>query len=196
MAGTRCMLPAIALAMTAGCSPAYDAVLPDPVQGPVLQDGPPLDPSGAIRRIATFRAKVLVLKRRDYPPKDSDPLSRFSEVDMVMAWGRAGLKASRDGVAIAQGGRRYGWVAGAEAWARKDVKEFGLHTANWHMLPADDAASDGLDDVSSGDVVEIEGDLVAVAMPGGVVARSSTRRDDDGDGACEIVRVKSIRILE
>jgi hypothetical protein len=191
----RSILFLVAIATLAGCSPSHDAVLPDPVQGSIVE-GPVLDASGRISRIADFRAKVLVLKRKDYSPKPADPLSAFSPVDMVMAWGRAGLKQSRDGVSIAQGGRRYGWTAGAEAWARTDVKEFGLHTANWHMIPADESVSEGLDDVSSGDLVEIEGDLVSVALAGGVVARSSTRRDDDGDGACEIVRVTSIRILD
>jgi hypothetical protein len=182
--------------LLAGCSPSYDAALPEPVQGAVLENGPTLDAAGRIRRVAPFRAKVLVLRRRDYSPKPQDPMSEFAPVDMVMAWGSAGLKANRDGVSLAQGNRRYGWRAGPEVWARKDVREFGLHTANWHMVPADEAATDALDDVSKGDVVEIEGDLVSLSLNVGVVARSSTRRDDDGDGACEIVRVRLIRIVD
>lgn len=185
-----------ALLLLAGCSPSYDAVLPEPVQGAVEENGPALDAAGRIRRVAPFRAKVLVLRRRDYAPKAQDPMSEFAPVDMVMAWGRAGLKASRDGVSLAQGNRRYGWSAGGEAWGRKDVREFGLHTANWHMVPADDAVRGDLDDVSKGDVVEIEGDLVSLALNVGITARSSTRRDDDGDGACEIIRVRSIRIVD
>lgn len=191
--GSFCVVTAL---LVAACSPSYDAELPDPVQGPVLQDGPALDGAGRIHRVATFRAKVLVLKRKDYPSKPEDPMSEFAPVDMVMAWGRAGLKASRDGVSIAQGNRRYGWRAGGEAWGRKDVREFGLHTANWHLVPGDDGVRDSLDDVSRGDVVEIEGDLVSLDLNVGVRARSSTRRDDDGDGACEIIRVRLIRTID
>lgn len=112
------------VAALTGCSPSYDAVLPDPEQGTVVENGATLDASGRVRRLAPFRAKVLVLRRKDYPAKPDDPMSEFAPVDMVMAWGRAGLKASRDGVSLAQGNRRYGWQAGGEAWSRKDVKEW------------------------------------------------------------------------
>lgn len=184
---------AILVLMAGACAPSYDAVLPEPVQGPIQETGAVLDGAGRIRRIATFRSKTLVLKRKDYD-RDlvEDPMSEFAPVDMVMAWGRAGLKSTREGVSLAQGRRRYGWRAGGEAWAKPDVQAFGSTTANWHLIPADEAVAEQLEDVDVGDVVEITGDLVAVTLAGGTVARSSTVRDDARDGACEIVRVTAV----
>lgn len=181
----------------AACTPPYDAVLPMPEQGPVLEDGPVLDASGRIIRLATFSSTTLVLRREEYD-RDlrQDPLSEFSSLDLVMAWGRAGLRIGRDGVRIAQGHRRYGWEAWGETWARSDVRSFGANSANWHMIPADAEVADRLDDLGKGDVVRITGDLVSVRARDGTVIRSSTRRDDSGDGACEIVRVIGVEIIE
>lgn len=181
------------LMLLSACAPSYDEVLPTPVQGPVLDEGDALDSSGRIRRIATFRSTTLVLRRERYGPDPlRDPLSEFSPVDMVMAWGRAGLRTGRDGVRIAQGRRRYGWEARGEVWARPDVRAFGSNSANWHLIPADAGIAERLEGVGRGDVVMIEGDLVSVRAGDGTVIRSSTTRDDSGDGACEIVRVTRI----
>ena len=177
-----------------GCAPSYDAVLPEPKQEATTDPGEVLDAAGRIRGLAAFESTTLVLKKTQYDVDlDQDPMSEFAPEDMVMAWGRAGLKASRDGVSIAQGRRRYAWTAGGVAWSQPDVKRFGQETANWHLVPANDEVAGRIADVDVGDVVEIKGELVSLALKNGTIARSSLTRDDDGDGACEIVRVVSIR---
>lgn len=189
--------PLFFIAALVSCAPPHDAVLPSPEQGPVLAHGPLIDGSGRITRLATFSSTTLILRREDYghDPR-RDPLSEFSSLDLVMAWGRAGLRTGRDGVRIAQGHRRYGWEAWGETWTRKDVRSFGLNSANWHMIPADEAIAERLSDLRKGDVVRITGDLVSVRTSDGIVIRSSTRRDDAGGGACEIVRVTGVEVLD
>ena len=184
------------LLVVTGCSIRYDAVLPAPVQGPVLSAGPGLDREGRITRVATFRARVLVLRTESYRRDVArDPMSEFSPVDLAVAWGRAGLRSVRKGVSVSQGRRRYGWEGSCRDASCSEMRTFGLMSANWHIVPADAAVADAVDDVSKGDVVEIEGDLVSIVLKGGIVARSSIMRDDVEDGACEIVRVRSVRIV-
>jgi hypothetical protein len=183
------------LVMTA-CSIRYDEVLPVPIQGPLLDSGPRLDQAGRITGIATFRARVLVLRTESYRRDDAqDPMSEFSPADFAVAWGRAGLRAVREGVSVSQGRRRYGWEGSCRDASCADMRSFGLVSANWHIVPADAAVADAVEDVSKGDVVEIEGDLVSIVLKGGVVVRSSVTRDDVEDGACEIIRVRSVRIV-
>ena len=184
-------------ALLASCAPSYDEVLPAPEQGVVESDGAALDVAGRQHRVASFRARVLVLKRKDYE-RDliRDPMSEFAPHDMVMAWGRAGLLAGREGVSLAQGRRRYGWRAGPEAWGKPDVRSFGENTANWHLIPADAQVAKQIERVDRGDLVSITGDLVTLELNNGALARSSTSRVDSGDGACEIIRVTSLEILD
>lgn len=179
----------------AACSPSYDGVLPMPDQGEVESDGAQLDAAGRIHRIATFHSRTLILKRKDYPVNlAQDPLSEFAPMDLVMAWGRAGLQENRNGVSLAQGQRRYAWKANLKAWQRPGVKEFGQNTANWHLIPADEIIAKELSSLKPGDVVDLDGDLVSVKLTGGMTARSSTSREDDGDGACEIIRVTHVQV--
>lgn len=73
------------------------------------------------------------------------------------------------------------------------------HIANHHLIPADDAVADALDEVRRGDLVTLVGRLVDVEIrdPAGRVAarmRTSLVRHDTGSGACENVYVEEVRV--
>jgi len=58
-----------------------------------------------------------------------------------------------------------------------------------------DAIAEALDGVHQGDRVRIDGWLVEAQAPDGWVWRSSTSREDSGNGACELVYVCAVTRL-
>ncbi len=68
------------------------------------------------------------------------------------------------------------------------------HVSNHHLVVPDAALRDYLDHVEEGDLLVLEGALVDVAIEGGRTIRSSLRRDDVGNGACEVLWVEKAEI--
>jgi hypothetical protein len=69
-------------------------------------------------------------------------------------------------------------------------------SANMHLIPADDAVLKALRQVAVGRVVELEGWLVNADRGDGWRWRSSTTREDWGAGACELMYVRDVRLIE
>jgi len=67
-------------------------------------------------------------------------------------------------------------------------------SSNMHMIPATPAVEDSLELVREGDLVHIDGYLVAASAADGWKWQSSLSRKDTGNGSCEIVWVKKITI--
>lgn len=70
--------------------------------------------------------------------------------------------------------------------------------SNTHLLSEDPAARRAIESMRIGDQVELEGELVNYYPQGKpeMSRRSSLRRDDTGNGACEVLLVESARILD
>ena len=179
----------VALAGCGASEPKALLHLPEPVQ--VTKT--PFAISDGITGLATFSAHVMVLSRRDYPTKPSDVLSGVSPTDLAVAWGDAALEPAREAVEIRQADRRYYWRARKSDADIPGVGNFTRLSGNWHMFPSDDATAAALKSIEAGDIVEMEGDLVEVIFQNGSWYRSSLSREDTGDGACEIIRLRSIR---
>lgn len=118
--------------------------------------------------------------------------AEFSPVDFALGWGPMSDSAVLEKLDISQSGRWY-------RWRPKDTlplpkQEISNHSANMHMIPANDAVKSILKTVSRNDVVSIEGKLVQVEKTGGWRWRSSLTRNDTGNGACELVWVESIHV--
>lgn len=174
----------------AGCFSRPEPDLPEPVQ---VNHAPGSVADGMIG-LATFLGRVLVLSRRDYPLTRADPLSAVSPTDLAVAWGAAARSDVRDVVELHQANRRYVWRARSSQMGNPGVRFFTRSSGNWHMIPATPEVARQLRRVAKGDVVRIEGELVQVTFDDGVYFRSSLTRDDEGDGACEIIRVRSVVI--
>jgi hypothetical protein len=95
-------------------------------------------------------------------------------------------------VEISQGNRFYYWRT--ENWpvGRADIER---HSANWHLIPADDSVRTVLDGLRVGSLVQLRGSLVDIEGGEGGM-RTSLRRDDTGAGACEILLTTSARLLD
>ena len=97
------------------------------------------------------------------------------------------------GIDISQGGRWYRWHTSGFPIPRREIER---HSANMHMIPADDDVADALDEVRVGHVVSLRGHLVEVRGDDGWRWRSSLTRDDTGARACELVYVERVIIRE
>jgi len=92
-------------------------------------------------------------------------------------------------IEITQSGRWYRWRTESFPIPRREIE---THSANMHMIPADEEIKEALQDIREGEIVTIEGYLVQVSGKNSFRWRSSLTRKDTGAHACELVFVKSL----
>ncbi|HEX7374392.1 MAG TPA: hypothetical protein VF277_05420, partial [Steroidobacteraceae bacterium] len=71
-----------------------------------------------------------------------------------------------------------------------DLRQALRHSANIHLIPATESVRRAIAAAREGTVFTLRGRLVEVRGPDGFTWRSSLRRDDIGDGACELIWVE------
>jgi hypothetical protein len=142
-----------------------------------------------LRPRAGFSATVRILHRENY---SIGPLAKLVPTDFAVGWGPMSDSKVLSRIEISQGNRFYYWRT--ESWPieRHDIE---THSANWHVIPENDAVRAVLTRLRAGSLVELRGRLVDIeGREGGM--RTSLRRDDTGAGACEILLATSARLLE
>lgn len=146
--------------------------------------------SATLSPLAGFSAEARVLSRRDY---SFGREAALSPTDLALGWQRMEHDAVLSQLDISQGNRwyRYQWSAGPPIPPR----EIAESSANMHLIPSDEATAAALRGIRRGDRVRIDGWLVEAQSADGWRWRSSTRRDDTGAGACELVYVCAITRL-
>ena len=166
---------------------------PGPVDGAPVQS---VSTRGVLRHndhdlepLADFAITARVLSRENYR---FDRAAALSPLDLALGWG----PMSDDNVVrhlnISQGGRWYFY-----RWSGEPpipVHEMVRHSANMHLIPANDAVADALSRVRPGHVIELRGQLVEARGADGFQWRSSLTREDSGNGACEIVFVERVAL--
>ncbi len=161
-----------------------------------LQSGVPgsLSPfrleAATLTPLAGFSIDARVLSREDYRAgREAD----LSPTDLALGWGRMRDDDVLSQLDISQGGRFYSY-----RWQNEPPlppAEIVRSSANMHLIPANAAAAEALQDVRKDDRVRIDGWLVEAKAPDGWYWRSSTTREDSGAGACEVIYVCSIERL-
>ena len=141
-----------------------------------------------ITALAQFNLEARVLsKERYWFGREAD----LSPADLALGWGPLSDQNVLDRLHISQNGRRYSW------WGRPlplPPETIYAHSANMHILPANEEVETRLDQICNGDIVTLRGYLVAIQAGNGWHWRSSLSRTDRGDGACEVVWVESLSI--
>lgn len=159
-----------------------------PQQGPVRGAPPAHVGEFSVSALHSFDVRARVLGREDYRfGIEAD----ISPTDLALGWGRMSDTAVLQALRIGQGGRFYHYRWGADG-PPIPADEIVRSSANMHMIPADAAVAAALDRIIPGQVVRIQGWLVHVERDDGWRWTSSTRRDDSGAGACELVLVSSV----
>jgi hypothetical protein len=98
-----------------------------------------------------------------------------------------------DQLDISQSYRWYHWKA---AHLPVPMGTIITHSANMHIIPATDDVEETLLAVYRGEIVDLQGWLVEVHGEKGWKWVSSLRRDDTGDGSCELVYVEKASVRE
>lgn len=141
--------------------------------------------------VANFSAKVRVLSISSY---HNDRMSEFCPIDIAIGWGRMSDQNVVDKIDIKQQHRWYVWRAKVFPIPRKEIE---ISSSNVHIIPATELISDQLDEVIRGNIIQISGKLVNInKLDEKFVWKSSTKRNDTGNGACEILWLEQIKILQ
>jgi hypothetical protein len=161
----------------------------DPVQREI--DSAPVIERGdfRLRPRAEFDATVRVLHREDY---SLGSLASLVPTDFAVGWGRMSDSSVLAGIEISQANRFYFWRTANWPIEREEIES---HSANWHVIPANDAVRAVLARLRAGSLVELRGRLVDIEGKEGGMP-TSLSRSDTGPGACEILLASSARVIE
>ncbi len=157
-----------------------------PVQEPVSEAD--FDHAGyTLRRRARFDVQARVLSRRDYR---FDRGADLAPMDLALGWGPMSDQAVLDRIDVRQGGRWYRlrWDPPAPLPEREVMR----HSGNMHLIPANDAVADALEQIRQGQVIRLQGHLVDASGADGFTWTTSLSRDDTGDGSCELMFVERV----
>lgn len=144
----------------------------------------------ALRPLATYAIEARVLHTAHY--RDFNAASALVPYDVVVGWGPMSDSAVLEKFTFTQSMRWYHWQSwGSLPISRQDVE---THSANMHLIADNDDIGHTIAWLRPGALVFLQGYLVEATRPGEARPwRSSLRRDDTGDGACEVMLVRSIR---
>ena len=138
--------------------------------------------------LADFSIEARVLSTKHYNlGREAD----LAPVDLALGWGRMSDETVLARIDISQSGRFYFWRTDDFPIPREEIE---THSANMHMVPADALIQRQLEQVRPGQVVTISGQLIEAQATDGWRWRSSLTREDTGNGACELVLVKSLSV--
>ncbi len=151
--------------------------------------GPNAVPSWVVRgyifkALATYSITARILHVATY---SHDSWSDVCPIDLALGWGRMSDPSVYEQFDISQFERHYIWRYSGQPPIPDD--EISTHSANTHILPADDNVRDLVFTFQRHDVVHLVGYLVHIELPDGSNIVSSLTRTDVGDGACEVMWV-------
>jgi hypothetical protein len=141
--------------------------------------------------VAQFDVRARVLSTNHY---SFDRQAALSPVDFALGWGRMSDSGVLADMKISQSGRFYFWGPRFGHSLPIPKTEVISHSANMHMIPANDDVKKRLLDVRTGEIVTITGFLVQVNRPNGWTWKTSLSRTDTGAGACELVWVELVYV--
>ena len=121
--------------------------------------------------------------------------SEFFPVDLGLIWGDR-VEHVLDNYDFNQGGRWLFWQSRGPV-PKAEIEYLKTHISNSHLLPAEGNwnVEKAVRWIDRGDLVRLKGYLVTIKHASGKnYIRSSTTRDDKGDGACEVMWVEEVQI--
>lgn len=169
------------LLMLVGALVAFQFLRPAGTQVDIGADGSFTYPGYQIRKLESFQLDGRVLSRQNY---SSGRESELSELDLAMGWGAMQDPDVLSHIKVSQRNRWYFWSAKKLPIPRRNIE---LHSANIHIIAANDQVSRQLADVATDDQIRLQGDLVEVVAEDGWRWRSSLSRADTGQSACEVL---------
>lgn len=166
-------------------------LVPDPPEQTLLSDARPIAFGDfQLTPRAEFRAAARLLSRTSYSDEGAD----LSPIDFALGWGRMSDSAVLGGLSFSHGARFFNY-----RWQNQPPippPEIVVSVANVHIIPADPGVERDLERMRAGQVIEIDGLLVDARRSDGWSWNTSLTREDDGKGACELMLVQSVRVVD
>lgn len=141
-----------------------------------------------IQPLASYRIKARVLGSESYR---FDAGADLAPLDLALGWGPMSDSLVLDQVEIRQSGRFFYGQAEQFPIPRRELER---HSANVHLVPANEKLAKRLKSVRVGQIISLTGLLIEARRDSGWTWRSSLTRDDVGDGACELFWVEDIQL--
>jgi hypothetical protein len=163
----------------------------EPTQTPIDRAAP-LEKNGfAIKPITRYEITARVLSRESYR---WDAGAKLVPVDLTMGWGPMSDSSVLSKIEITQSSRWYNSYIPNLNEFPVSMDEVNRHTANMHLIAADNAIAKQIRTIRPGKIVNMRGYLVEVSGKDGFTWRSSLSREDSGGGACELMWVESFSV--
>jgi hypothetical protein len=163
-------------------------VAADPYQGLISSGVPWKENGNQFTPLADFHLRARILSTESYW---LDRGSAISPLDLAVGWGPMSDQAVLDQISISQGQRWYTWRPEHQRLPLSN-DEIVSHSANIHTIPSNPEIKKQLRALRAGDIAELDGYLVEVKMADGGKWISSLSRTDVGNGACELMWVRSV----
>lgn len=193
--------PALIGAISCGPTPSgtdgnpIDVSLP-PEQTAIEQPEPVRTSDGGwefvLTPLARYVLRGIVVSRTTYRFDWNTGLSPY---DVAMVWGDLAAGDAWRALRWSQSGRWYFWRwSGAPPLPNETIVR---NSSNTHIVPASLNLARAARSLEEGDLAELSGDLVAIeARKGSERAhwRSSLSRNDTGDGSCELLYLRKVRV--
>jgi hypothetical protein len=96
-------------------------------------------------------------------------------------------------IEISQSSRWYSWYTDKPPIPLREIE---THSANMHLVPADEGVESQINRARTGDIIEMTGKLVEITAADGWRWKSSLTREDTGNHACEVVWVERFSVVE
>ena len=141
-----------------------------------------------VRPRADYSLKARVLSAMHYR---WDRGSALAPVDLAVGWGSMSDSATLARFEVEQGARFFTLYPQD---GRADLADALRHAANMHVIPANADVRRALEAAKAGSVVTMHGRLVDGRGADGFTWKTSLRRDDTGDGACELFWADEIEL--
>ena len=136
--------------------------------------------------LAKFSAEARVLSRKRYY---FGRAARLVPVDMALGWGPMSDESILKSIKISQSNRFYFWFVKKFPIPKQEIT---THSSNMHLIPANSDIRSKIKKARKGSLVKFSGYLVKATCDDGWNWNSSLRRDDAGNGACELVWVEEL----
>jgi len=164
-------------------------------ESPIQQD----DSSGSViyqgdfqlKPVARYKLRGEILGTKRY---HSGIQSELVPVDVAVGWARMSDQVVLDSLRISMGNRFffYEWF-GTPPIPRRELE---CSAANNHVISANAAVARAVGRLRRGQIAEMQGWLVDAEGPNGFRWPTSRRRDDTGNGACELFLVEAISVSD
>jgi len=142
-----------------------------------------------ITPLAKFSIEAMVLSRKRYY---FGRAAKLVPVDLALGWGPMSDERILKLIKITQSNRFYYWFVKSYPIPKQDIIS---HSANMHLIPVNSDIRSKIKKTRKGSLVKFSGYLVKATCDDGWQWNSSLRRDDAGNGACELVWVDEFELL-